>query len=1196
MASRNDTKNSNSTPVVTPSVFLVGGDYVDEGGKLEFFIKLSAKSNSSTTVKYNIDGKDYTVIIPKGETSYKIEYKTFNDKVYEGADQIVNASIQSVSPNAALNNARSSAIGTVHDNDTPPQVSITVSPKAVGEDGDSVLTYTVKLDHASAYDTIITYTLDGTAKVGEDYTASETYTITIPAGKTATFFTIDPTSDNGTFEGTETVIATITGATTNGVDLIEAANENQDRRDIKGGSEDDHGDLVAVGKISDATDLPIVGISVDHNVDNDAVKEGGALTYTLTLSHPSSENTMVWLELSGSADGADYSAQGLVYDVASGLYAFTIEAGETSADFKLDIQKDDTIENVESITATVVSATTHGFELILQDHDDSRSRDDDDYSNYYSESSSDNDDHDSDENEGHNGNDSEGGEHHNSSVVSATGYLADTTNPTVLSVVANDLQITDADAGTGKLDIVVTFSGEMDTSVSPILSFDKSVTSTLSNPSGAWSQGNTVYSVTYDVSDANVETQGIQVDVTGAKDADGNDQLDYTAEAEFDIDTTNPTVLSVVANDLQITDADAGTGKLDIVVTFSGEMDTSVSPILSFDKSVTSTLSNPSGAWSQGNTVYSVTYDVSDANVETQGIQVDVSGAKDAVGNAQVDYTPEAEFDIDTTNPTVALTTYDASLKVDDIAKIAFTFSEVSTDLTIDDLTVLGGTVGEIVKKSTYVYETVFTPNENSTSPGSVSVASGKFTDTAGNTNNDGADINNSVTMTVDTIRPTIDISTVALSLKAGDTANIAFTLSEDSTTFIKGDIVVTGGTLSALAGSGKSYTAVFTPTRNSTLQGSVSVASGKFTDAAGNANNDGSDINNSVTMTINTKSIVPISLDLDGDNAITYLDQSAGVIYQSSNSSELLSTAWVGANDGLLAHRQLDGSLSIVFSTQDGETDLQGLSKIYDSNQDYVFDARDSEFTNFGVWQDMNSDAVVDAGEFSTLSEKGIVNLRLISNGIVSTAANEDVLIYGQTIYTKSDGSIGIAEDVAFVAAFLPDHVPAPSVDTVQSSISNILTDTIENLTPTGHNLDNVITGDAGNNTLTGGAEQDLLNAGEGNDVLIGGNGSDQFIFDTALNSLTNVDVIVDFASGIDKMQLDHNVFNTLNVGGLNLNDLLVSSSPTANSGEHIIYNTSTGTLSYDADGAEANAAIEFAIIGTSPVATILATDFIVV
>jgi hypothetical protein len=52
----------------------------------------------------------------------------------------------------------------------------------------------------------------------------------------------------------------------------------------------------------------------------------------------------------------------------------------------------------------------------------------------------------------------------------------------------------------------------------------------------------------------------------------------------------------------------------------------------------------------------------------------------------------------------------------------------------------------------------VFTPTPGSTANGVVSVASGTFTDVAGNANADGLDANNSVTLAVDTARPTATI------------------------------------------------------------------------------------------------------------------------------------------------------------------------------------------------------------------------------------------------------------------------------------------------------------------------------------------------------------------------------------------------------------------------------------------------------
>ena len=89
----------------------------------------------------------------------------------------------------------------------------------------------------------------------------------------------------------------------------------------------------------------------------------------------------------------------------------------------------------------------------------------------------------------------------------------------------------------------------------------------------------------------------------------------------------------------------------------------------------------------------------------------------------------------------------------------------------------------------------------------------------------------------VDRIPPTVGISTNKTSLKAGDTATLTFTLSEPSSSFTTGDITVSGGTLSSLSGSGTSYSAIFTPSTNTTGTATIDVAAATFTDAAGNAN-----------------------------------------------------------------------------------------------------------------------------------------------------------------------------------------------------------------------------------------------------------------------------------------------------------------------------------------------------------------------
>ena len=94
------------------------------------------------------------------------------------------------------------------------------------------------------------------------------------------------------------------------------------------------------------------------------------------------------------------------------------------------------------------------------------------------------------------------------------------------------------------------------------------------------------------------------------------------------------------------------------------------------------------------------------------------------------------------------------------------------------------------------------------------------------------------LSVAVDTVAPTITITSDKTTLKIGETATITFTLSEAaSTALISSNITVAGGALSNFAGSGTSYTATFTPNTNSATAATFNVLANTFTDAAGNNN-----------------------------------------------------------------------------------------------------------------------------------------------------------------------------------------------------------------------------------------------------------------------------------------------------------------------------------------------------------------------
>ncbi|WP_157263014.1 beta strand repeat-containing protein [Pedobacter steynii] len=323
------------------------------------------------------------------------------------------------------------------------------------------------------------------------------------------------------------------------------------------------------------------------------------------------------------------------------------------------------------------------------------------------------------------------------------------------------------------------------------------------------------------------------------------------------------------------------------------------------------------------------------------GARTIIAKATDAIGNIS----PASSgliVTIDTTAPTLAITSDVPQLKSGETANITFTFSEdpgttFAWDGTTGDVVVSGGTLGA-VSGSGLIRTATFTPTPASTGTASITVAAATYTDVAGNDGGAGSTpaltfdtsvpnapsapvlatasdsgISNSdnitnvttpvftgtaepgstvtlydtdgttvigtgiatggnwsitastltpgthtitakatdavgnespasagLAVTIDTTAPTLAITSDVPQLKSGETANITFTFSEDpGTTFAwdgtTGDVVVTGGTLGAISGSGLTRTATFTPTPASSGTVSITVAAATYTDAAGN-------------------------------------------------------------------------------------------------------------------------------------------------------------------------------------------------------------------------------------------------------------------------------------------------------------------------------------------------------------------------
>jgi predicted extracellular nuclease len=142
------------------------------------------------------------------------------------------------------------------------------------------------------------------------------------------------------------------------------------------------------------------------------------------------------------------------------------------------------------------------------------------------------------------------------------------------------------------------------------------------------------------------------------------------------------------------------------------------------------------------------------------------------------------------------------------------------------------------------------------------------------------------------------------------------------------------------------------------------------------------------------------------------------------------------------------------------------------------------------------------------------------------------------------------------------------------------------------GNNAALNLTGNAFGQTIIGNAGANILDGGLGADSLQGLGGADTFAFTTALGG-GNVDAILDFAAGSDKIALDDAVFTGLGLGALNANAFVIGTAA-GDADDRIIYNSATGQLFFDADGNGAGAAVLFATLGVG--LNLTASDFQVI
>ncbi|WP_104040125.1 Calx-beta domain-containing protein [Vibrio hyugaensis] len=338
-----------------------GVDYTDTS------VTITYADNSTQVVAVNPDGT-FDVTVPANDTSYSVTVNTTNDDVFEGPETFTLSGSTSTQSTPAQGTGTivddGSGPGPEPDDDRPTVASITDTTVNEGDPA----TLDVTLSNSSATDTVVSMTLaDGTADGGVDYTDTSvtityadnstqvvavnpdgTFDVTVPANDTTYSVTVN-TTDDDTFEGPETF--TLSGSTSTQNTPVQGTGTIVDDGSGPGPEPDD--------------DRPVVA-----SISNATVNEGDPATLDVTLSNPSTTDTVVSMMLAdGTADGGvDYTDTSVTITYANnttqvvavnpdGTFDVTVPANDTSYSVTVNTTSDDVFEGPETFTLSGSTST-----------------------------------------------------------------------------------------------------------------------------------------------------------------------------------------------------------------------------------------------------------------------------------------------------------------------------------------------------------------------------------------------------------------------------------------------------------------------------------------------------------------------------------------------------------------------------------------------------------------------------------------------------------------------------------------------------------------------------------------------------------------------------------------------------------------------------------------------------------------------
>jgi len=213
---------------------------------------------------------------------------------------------------------------------------------------------------------------------------------------------------------------------------------------------------------------------------------------------------------------------------------------------------------------------------------------------------------------------------------------------------------------------------------------------------------------------------------------------------------------------------------------------------------------------------------------DTEGpvvLRLPADSVTDAAGNGNALATATTTYDV--TRPGVTVSSAAGDPTGDNPIGFTLTFTEPVSGLTVDELTVTGGSA--TLSGSGASRTVLVTPDADG--PVSVAVPADVATDAAGNANTAGA----AVTRTYDVTGPTPQVTTTTPSPTSAASFPVTVTWPEDVVGFTQDDVEVTGGTAADFAAvDATTFTVTVTPLGDGTV--GVAVPAGAAEDLAGNS------------------------------------------------------------------------------------------------------------------------------------------------------------------------------------------------------------------------------------------------------------------------------------------------------------------------------------------------------------------------